>query len=142
MSCPIDCSIHHTRTPAPERKSPLLEIAPNVYEQVEEYVEPTLPRLVHNPNDEGADGGVAGVKNLAGAVAFIQHEHDIADAGIHAAVEGDHVVAGERAIRFHLLDDHHLLSIEVAMVDRRVYRTYDGAEDHEKMEWWSGGVVE
>ena len=43
-----------------------------------------LPRLVHDPDDEGADRGVAGVEDLAGAVAFIQHEYDVADAGIHA----------------------------------------------------------
>ena len=88
-----------------------------------------MTHVVDDADDDGADRGVLGGDDLAGAVAFVEHEHAVAGAGVHR-VDGDEVVGERRAGGIGALDDEQLLRVVEGVVDRRGDGADHAAEDH------------
>src|SRR5208283_1741061 len=64
---------------------------------------------VNDPDNYRAEGGVGIADNLPGGVAFVDHQHPVANAGLDATVNGDEVTAG-LASRVLFLHDQQFLT--------------------------------
>ena len=74
-------------------------------------------------------GALRIAENLAGAVAFVEHQHAVADAGVDGG-HGDEIAAGRFAGWVQAIDDQQPPIVVIGVVDRRDDFTGYLADEH------------